>query len=380
MNTERRCVGVMSGTSRDGIDVALCTFSGSPSRPKYRLNTFRTSPYEETFRSRLKDASDMRPPDLARLHTELGRKIGRAVNETLSASSTSPSSVQCIGSHGHTVYHGPDADPPSTTQIGDAAIIAEETGVPVISDFRPGDMAAGGEGAPLIPRADQLLWGSPDRNRVLVNLGGFANITYMPAGNHSGQIMAFDAGPCNVLLNDLARRAGLGEMDEDGQTALQGEVIEDAVSKGMDDPYFQKPPPKSTGRRYFSRNWIENWLDQFPSDTGKPDLLATGNALVARSVLQAIREFLPETPDDVILTGGGRKNKRLVNEFTNHAGSMNVQHGEEAGIESDAREAIGFALFGWLSEHGEPVNIPSATGADRPVVLGKRTPPTGRPT
>jgi len=373
-------VGLMSGTSGDGIDAALCTFSGDGEQLTYHLVGALTEPFPAEMANALRTSAGAEASELSTLNVQLGRCAAGAVQRLLDREEVDPGRVRVIGSHGHTVCHVPDGTPSSTFQIGEEAVIAERTGIPVIGDFRAADVAAGGEGAPLIPRADWLLWRKPGSDRVLVNLGGFVNPTFLPAEGVLGDVVAFDSGPGNVLLDGLARRTEIGPYDPDGAQAAQGTPAPEAVERALSHPYFDRSPPRSTGRNTFGKEWMADWLEQMPSDASAEDLLATGTRIVARHLADSLESDLPAVPDQLILAGGGRHNRTLVSEIRQQGpDKANVRMAEEVGIDGDAREAVAFALFAYLAEHEQTGNVPAATGARHPVRAGKRTPPSGRP-
>lgn len=393
--------GLMSGTSLDGIDVAVTGFAGRDERPsEARLVAFRTTPYEAPFRDRLRAAcagGDV--AELSDLAFELGRRFAAALLETLAEAGLEPGGLVAAGSHGQTVWHDPPcpaaapqeavdsagedggtasrADPPrggSTLQIGEGAVIAELAGIPVVEDFRVRDLAAGGQGAPLTAYFDRLLLGSPDRARAIQNLGGMGNVTALPREGRGGRPVAFDTGPGVALLDEAAARLTDGRLryDEDGRLAAAGRVDEAALAEWLDDPFFQVPPPRSTGRERFGEPALERWLARHPG-LGAEDALATLAELTARSVAEAHRHLEFEV-EETYLCGGGARNPELRRRIAARLAPLPVRPLEALGWDGDAREAAAFALLARQHVLGFPAAVHWATGARGPRVLGKWVP------
>lgn len=383
-------IGLMSGTSLDGIDAAAVRMEGGDERPDAaELVAFRTVGHEPAFRRRLERACrEAGPAELCALDVELGRRFASAVEGLLSEGAVDRGAVEAVGSHGQTVWHappagggasaGPDGDgrdgPPCTLQLGEAAEIAERTGLPVIADFRVRDVAAGGHGAPLTPYFDRLLLADPDRTRAIQNLGGMGNLTVLPAEDAGAGPAAFDTGP-GVALIDHAYRRLTGEegYDEDGAAAARGSVLEEALAPWLEDPFFREDPPRSTGRERFGPDRVDAWLAERP-DAAPEDLLATLTELTARSVADALERAGAEA-EEVFLCGGGARNRELVRRIRDRTAPARVADLSELGWDPDAREAAAFALLARQHELGFPASAPWATGAAGPRVLGKRTPP-----
>jgi anhydro-N-acetylmuramic acid kinase len=369
----------MSGTSLDGVDAALVELGGTEERPDpARLIAFRTEPYDAGFASRLMDAVAGRSGsrELCDLGFELGERISAAALELLADAGVAASEVAAIGSHGQTIWHRPPAAgrPGATLQIGESAVLAEQTGIDVISDFRVRDVAAGGHGAPLTPLFDLLVLSDPNRCRAIQNLGGMGNVTGLPRPDGGGEPIAFDTGPGGALLDAATRKLTGGRLafDVDGSLAAEGTVVDEALEFWLVDPFFAESPPRSTGRERFGDAALEPWLERFAAE--KPqDLLATLTELTARTVADSYR-FLGFRPDEVLLCGGGARNPELVRRLETHLEGIPVRPLESTGWDGDAREAAAFALLARQHVLGIPVDLGWATGAVGPRLLGKRTP------
>ena len=384
-----KVVGLMSGTSMDGIDAALLEFEGTPTDAEWRLLAFRSEPYPEERRRQIKECVERGTSELlCRLNTELGEWLAEETLALLDEAGLKPSQIAAVGSHGHTIWHKPPADGRrgSTLQMGDAATLAERTGIDVVADFRMRDMAAGGQGAPLVPFADRIMFAVPDRRRVLQNLGGVGNLTWLPPRGSSESLLAFDTGPGNALLDLTAERATGGRLrcDRDGLMAAGGRVDDAVLGQLLADPFFELEPPRSTGRERFGHELIEPLLAEFDQrgEQGWADLLATLTAFTAKSVGDAYRRWvLPRGVDEVVLTGGGAKNPELVRRIRAELDPIPLAAEGALGLASDAREAAAFAFLAWAHLLGAAGNVPEVTGAEGPRVLGSLTPgrvPSGR--
>jgi anhydro-N-acetylmuramic acid kinase len=363
-----RVAGIMSGTSLDGIDVAIVDISGK------RISTVAhsTTPYSAAVRQRIFKAQT--PADISRLNFELGELYARAVIKACQRAKIPIESLELIGSHGQTIYHEGSRN---TLQIGEAAVIAERLGVPVVSDFRTRDIAAGGQGAPLVPFVDALLFSSgalaaafPSRDRegaerspaiVALNIGGIANITILPAG------IAFDTGPGNMVIDQLAERLTKGKQrfDRNGAIAAKGHVNRALLDSLLADKYYKTKPPKTSGREQYGSPFVDRLVA-----TGLPleDLIATGTALTAATIAAAI----PAT-SKVIASGGGTHNRQLMAQLAAFLPTSRLTTTAEYGIDPDAKEAIAFAILAHRTWHHRTGNLPTATGARKPVILGKVT-------
>jgi anhydro-N-acetylmuramic acid kinase len=372
-------VGLMSGTSLDGIDAALVEFVGSAERPaEARLVAFRTDAYGPDAVSRLSAAVSGRngSAELCDLGFELGERFAATSLALLEQAGVDSGAVAAIGSHGQTVWHRPPTGrrPGATLQIGESAVIAERTGIDVIDDFRVRDVAAGGHGAPLTPLFDLLVLSEPQRSRAIQNIGGMANVTGLPSEASGAGPRAFDTGPGVALIDEAARRLTDGELayDEDGRLAAAGDVIESALKPWLSDPFFAETPPRSTGRERFGGPALAPWLDA-RAGVPKEDLLATLTELTARTIADSYR-YLGFRPDEVLLCGGGARNPELVRRLCAHLHGMRVRPLDDIGWNGDAREAAAFALLARQHRLGIPTDLGWATGAVGPRLLGKRTP------
>ncbi|MCL7965107.1 MAG: anhydro-N-acetylmuramic acid kinase [marine benthic group bacterium] len=371
-------VGLMSGTSLDGIDAALIELRGSAERPdEANLVAFRTDPYESEMESRLSAAVSGRAgsAELCDLGFDLGERFAAASLALLGDAGIDPGSVIAIGSHGQTVWHRPPSghDGGATLQLGESAVIAERTGIDVIHDFRVRDVAAGGHGAPLTPLFDLLVLSDPDRGRAIQNIGGMANVTGLPAEASGAAPTAFDTGPGVALIDEATRllTSGAQRFDLDGSLAASGEVVPAALDAWLTDPFFAKRPPRSTGRERFGSAALTPWLDRFSGERTE-DLLATLTELTARTISDA-HGFLGFEPDEVLLCGGGARNPELVRRIRTRL-DCPVHPLEFAGWDGDAREAAAFALLARQHRLGFPSDLGWATGARGSRLLGKMTP------
>jgi anhydro-N-acetylmuramic acid kinase len=357
--------GIMSGTSLDGIDVAVVDIRGRG----VRTLEFRTTPYPRRVREAILAVSDAtcRTAEISRLNFLLPRLYARALGPLLERHQ-----AELIGCHGQTIYHGPRDRPPNTLQIGDGSVLAELTGVPVISDFRPRDLAAGGEGAPLVPFVDYRLFRNRRRGRVALNIGGIANITVIPAAASPSNVIAFDTGPGNIVIDALVRHfsGGRRSFDRAGTIASRGHVQRDLLDQLLADPYYRKPPPKSVGREQYGAGFVERLI---ATGLRLEDLVATATALTATTIALAVRRFAVRA-DDLIVSGGGAHNPQIMGLLAALLPESRVQTSAEYGIDPDAKEAVAFAVLAYESWRRRPSNLPSATGARGAVVLGKLSP------
>ena len=375
-------IGLMSGTSADGVDAALVELHGAPPTLTWRLALHHHHPYPAALQAEIlactqKESSSAER--LCRLNFALGDIYAHTVLETVQLAGLEPAAVHLVGSHGQTIWHDPLGQQTSTLQLGEAAVIAERTGIPTVHNFRTRDMAAGGQGAPLTAYTDVLLFTHATRLRTCQNIGGIANLTFLPPANRPDlQPFAFDSGPGNMLLDDAVRRLTHGEQtcDLDGRLAACGRVHEPLLDWWLqDEPYFHKSPPKTTGRELFDQAYGLRLCQQAQAaGLGDNDFLATLTAFTAQSIAQAYRAFLPAFPAEVIVSGGGAKNPTLMRMLDDALAPARLLTSDELGLPGAAKEALAFALLAYETWHNRPGNLPSATGARQAVVLGSITP------
>ena len=358
-----RIAGVMSGTSLDGIDVAIVEMRGRA----VKTIGFTATPYPEKVRAAILAVSNTTTTTAAisRLNFQLGELYARAV---LGATRRF-GPVELIGCHGQTIYHEGRAN---TMQIGEAAVLAERTGVPVISNFRVRDIAAGGQGAPLVPYVDYLLFRHPRRTRIALNMGGIGNITVIPPNAAPEKVVAFDTGPGNMVIDALAREYTGGKLNYDrgGKIASSGRIDRALLSELMRDPYYRRKPPKSAGREQYGVEFIGRMKQ---SGASLPDLVATATVLTAATIAAAVQPFLAGATD-LIASGGGVHNPRIMAHLAGFLPEVAISTATDHGIDADAKEAIAFAVLAHETWLRKPANLPSATGASHRVLLGTITP------
>lgn len=372
----------MSGTSADGVDVAVIDIG-----PRgVEVVAFGTVAYPASLRQRvfhLFDPKTARIDDLCHLNVVLGEVFAEALVRVCKRSRVRLDSIDLVGSHGQTVCHLPEGRRwgkrrvRSTLQIGEPCVIAERTGITTVADFRPRDVAAGGEGAPLVPYVDYLLLADKRRSRAVQNIGGIANVTYLPAGGGVEDVIAFDTGPGNMMIDRVVERVTRGRRayDAGGRTAARGTVDETLLAELLRHPYLKRRPPKSTGRETFGAPCADAVYDRARAKRiPPPDILATVTALTAESIALAYRRHLPGGVDEVILCGGGARNRTLVGRLRTLVAPAIVLRTDDFGLDADAKEAVSFAVLAYETLRGRPGNVPAATGAKRPVVLGKIVP------
>ena len=374
--------GLMSGTSADGVDAAIVDIAGRT----VKLLVFETFPYPAGIRRAVLDLcrpEAARVGDICHLNFVLGEIFASALIELAKKAGIALDSIDLIGSHGQTIHHIPQGRRfgrrkiRSTLQIAEPCVIAERTGVTTVADFRPRDVAAGGQGAPLVPYADYVLFAGSRLSRAVQNIGGIANVTYLPAGCGVGDVLAFDTGPGNMVIDRLVSRITRGKRryDRAGALARRGRVIEPLLAELMGHKFLRRRPPKTTGREEFGWQFADALYRRARQKRIAPfDILATVTALTAVSIAEAYRRFLPTSADEVILCGGGARNRTLVEMLQQRLHPAKLRTSDEFGISADAKEAVSFAILAAETIRGAANNVPAATGARRPVVLGKIIP------
>ena len=373
-------IGLMSGTSADGIDAAVVQLNGRPPVLAWTLLGCAAVPHPPALSRAIFDAFDPATAtvdQLCRLNFALGRAFGHAALSALEDAGLAPEEADLIGSHGQTVWHIPQGPDASTLQLGEAAVIAEMTGLTTVHNFRTRDMAAGGQGAPLVAYVDALLLRHPTNIRVAQNIGGIANLTYLPPTTSGAPAFAFDTGPGNMLIDDAVRRAtdGAQEFDRDGVLAAQGTINTELLNRLLTEPYLHQAPPKTTGRELFGgQRGQQIWAEAHCRAMKPVDLIATLTDYTAATIAQAYTTFLPELPDQTIISGGGARNATLLAMLAARLPGVEVITSADLGLPVEAKEAIAFAVLAYETLHNRPGNLPSATGASHGVVLGQITP------
>ena len=378
--------GVMSGTSADGVDVAVCRIGpGAEGVPAVEVLRHQSFPYPAAVREAVLGAmaaEAISVAELSRLNWRLGGLYADAVEATCASLGLQP---ELVGCHGQTIYHQATASEylgapvRATWQTGEAAVIVERLRCSAVSDFRPADLAAGGQGAPLVPMLDWAIFRSATVGRVLANIGGIANLTAIPAGASLTEVLAFDTGPGNMAIDHAMRRLYGREFDEDGGLALSGRVLTGEVERALEAAYFRAAPPKSCGREEFGAAFADDLIARCrAADAGDADTVATVTALTARSMIAAYKRFVAERMArgcavEFVVAGGGARNSTLMGMLREGFAECGVavRRTEELGIAAEAKEAVAFALLAWLTWWGLPGNVVGATGATRQVVLGK---------
>ena len=360
-------IGLMSGTSADGVDAALCEFDDS-GEMIIRGTVFR--PYTQALNERIHSLCNSAEPDeneVAAVDLELVDCFTQAVTDLLDKCGTRASEVSVIGSHGQTIRHCPDCNPPYSRQIGDPGNLAQRTGIATVGDLRSADLLAGGQGAPLAPGFHNAMFRSSKANRAILNIGGIANITRLPA-DPSRPVIGFDTGPGNTLVDTWVRQTLNQSYDRNGQWARSGSVIPELLKNLIQEPYFKQAPPKSTGRELFSDSWLRKKLENFSKN--KPeDIAATLVAFTVNTIIDALKLYAGDT-EEIYVCGGGAHNQYLLELLQNGLSGRYLGTTSELGIDPDWVEAAAFAWLGRQTMLGLPGNLPEVTGASRPVVLG----------
>ena len=379
-----RVAGLMSGTSADGVDVAIVDIA-----PRgIKVLACRTYPYPQGLGRTILNlfhSGAIRLEDICHLNFAIAEVFAASLIRLSKKSKIHLNSIDLIGSHGQTIYHIPRGKKfagrivRSTLQIGEPSVIAERTGITTVADFRPRDIAAGGQGAPLVPYADYVLFRHRRKNRLTLNIGGIANITYLPADCRMEEIIAFDTGPGNMVIDRMAYLVGGGKLscDKHGKMAARGKVNDSLLDQLMRHPYLRRPPPKSTGREEFGAVFSDIMYQKAKRRRIAPeDMLATVTAFTVKSISEACRRYLPGEVDEVIVGGGGTRNRTIMRLLKDGLYPASVKPTDDFGISADAKEAVSFAILARETIRGVANNVPSATGAQRAVVLGKVIPGT----
>lgn len=354
-------IGLMSGTSMDAIDCALVSFEND----KTELIFYSQYPLDNDIKKRVRSVNAKVDVDVVnQLDIQLGHLFAQATNTLLEQAGIEPGKITAIGSHGQTVLHEPDTPQPFSLQIANPGIIANETGILTVADFRNMDIAAGGQGAPLAPAFHEFQFRSTDKNRVVLNIGGIANITILPSDKYI-DVTGFDTGPGNTLMDSWARKHLNTEMDKDGAWANSGQTNKELLGEMLNDHYFTKPPPKSTGIEYFNLEWVYKFINNLKPE----DIQATLLALTVETIAGAIEKYAPGT-DEVLVCGGGAHNIMTMQALRNQLPDCDIVLTSEYGLDPDCIEAVTFAWLAKRRIENKPGNLPSVTGASKPVLLG----------
>lgn len=378
---ELTVIGLMSGTSADGVDAACVRIRRSQEHLEVELLAHLTRPLPDWWRALVCRAarSELGVAEVCLANQVGGELFAEAALSVAEAAGMAASEIHLVGSHGQTVFHCPaprslgDRRVRCTLQVGDISVIAARTGIITVGDFRQADVAAGGQGAPLVPLVDYLLFRSDRCDRIIQNIGGIANLTWLPAGGSRHQVLAFDTGPGNVLIDAVARRLAGRPYDVDGAMARRGRPCPELLAWLLQHPYYRKSPPKSTGREEFGDQYVTQLLER-ARGLSPEDVVATVTQLTALTIADAYRRFLPPPRSgvaEVYVSGGGAQNPTLMEWLTRLLRPWPVRPHEELGIPGAAKEAVAFAVLAALAAWRVPGNLPQVTGASRPVVLGK---------
>ena len=374
-------LGIMSGTSADGIDVALVRATGRGAS----LENFASFPFRPVVQKAILRLSEGRPVttgEISQLNFLLGEVFADAALAACKKFRVSPSQVDVIGSHGQTVFHqgmpvafsgSPIA---STLQIGEPSVIAQRTGITTVGDFRPADIAAGGQGAPLVPFVDYMLYRHPRIGRAALNIGGIANVTVIPAGAALADVFAFDTGPGNMVIDALVRHYSRGRkrFDRNAEMASRGTLLPGLLRALLGDKYFLEPPPKTTGREQYGETYLRKILSHSEARRAKPEnVVRTATILTALSIVDAFHRFIAPKAKiaELVVSGGGARNPLLMAQIESGLAGVKVRDAGELGVPADAKEAFAFAVLACETLRKRPANVPGATGARKPVVLGK---------
>ena len=369
-------VGLMSGTSVDGIDAAVVDIAARDDALTLRVIAYVETPIDPRLRERIHalfDPERSRIDEVTQVNVVLGEAFAEAAASALRQAGVT---ADLIASHGQTVWHEVSPDKTrSTLQLAEPSVIAERLGVTTVADFRPRDIAAGGQGAPLASWGDALLFGDPVLSRAVQNIGGIGNVSWVPPGGQWEAMLAFDTGPGNALIDHAVWRLSGQRYDADGAMALAGRVNDEFLSRLLSEPYFLLQPPKSTGRELFGAQFIDPFIDRALNEgLSTSDVVATLTAFTAHSIADQYRRFLPGPPDEVVVGGGGSRNPALMGLLSDLLDPAQIRLHEDFGLPSLGREAVYFALMGHEALHGRANTVPTCTGATHPVVMGKIIP------
>lgn len=374
--------GLISGTSVDGIDTAIVEIKNSALKTKIKLIAFDCYQYTPKLKQHILKNSNpttARLDEIAKLNFILGEYFAEAVIKTCKKYNIAVQDLDLIGSHGQTIFHSPKASKIfgkkifATLQIADPSVIAKRTGIITVGDFRTGDIAVGGSGAPLVPYFDYVMFRSNSKNRALLNIGGIANITVIPKNAIEEDIFAFDTGPGNMMIDYMMQKFFNKKYDKEGKVASNGKIVWDVLNFLMKHIYFIKEPPKSCGREGFGEDFIKTILQKFPHNINREDWITTFTEFTALSIFNAYKKFIKKKVkiDELIVSGGGVHNKYLLNSLRKYFSEITVKTIDEYNISSDAKEAICFAFLANETIHGNCANVLNATGARKKTILGK---------
>ncbi|MGM0437376.1 MAG: anhydro-N-acetylmuramic acid kinase [Bacillota bacterium] len=382
----KKVIGLMSGTSLDGIDAALVNISTAKNGLNIELIEFLSVDYKKEFRQKIMETANINKSsvkDIAQLNIGLAEKFSEAVFSLLKKCKLTPGEVDLIASHGQTIYHNVEnKEGISTLQIGSASFITERTGITTVYNFRMRDLAAGGEGAPLVPYTDYLIYSSENKNRVLQNIGGIANYTYIPANGELSDVLGSDNGPGNMIIDNAVDILTNGKMDfdKDGKMAEKGKASKKLLNEMMNHPFILRKPPKSTGRADFGRKYAKEIVNKGKkSNLSNYDIIATITSFTAMAIVDSYQNYLPANLEEIIIGGGGSYNPVLLRKIKEYANAklgknIRVLKQEDIGYSSEAKEAVAFAVLGYQTMKGKNNNVPAATGAQKQVVLGEIVP------
>ena len=380
LNTDvsRLVAGCMSGTSLDGIDVALVELSGTGRRVSMNVVHGSARPWPESYRAKLLKLADPSGPDfktsteaLSALNADLAVVYAESIRSVVEESGRTMNDIDAVGNHGQTLFHDPVAG--HTLQLGDPARLAHLLGTTVVGDFRQADMALGGEGAPLVPYMDWAVFTNETEHRLLLNLGGIANITSLPPGAARDAVLAFDTGPANMLIDAMAERLIGKSFDEGGTVAAEGTPDEAVLTQLLEEDYFMRIPPKSTGRELYGKAFVQRLL-KMTEHLDTASRMATTAALTVRSIADAVERFIPGEPDTMLVSGGGVHNRAVMDGLSRRLPGVKVGSLAKAGFDPDSKEAVCFALLAHEALNGVPTGMPSVTGASGHAFSGKICP------